>query len=139
MKRDSEIHAIAREFTRGNSDAFEWFCSVLDLSNLWDHVVDGDEVDKVEADSALTQVTVGWGLNGFFLKNGPLLAAVNLNAIEAWKASGMDGNRVKAFDVATEVGTTVAFLCGGVENARAASAKLRAWAWNQQRKNDAKG
>jgi hypothetical protein len=136
---NDQIAQIARRMCGENAEAAEWFLSVLDLSNLWDHITDGDEIDRGASDATLMAVAVGWGLNQFYRQHSAVLSAVSLNAILAWKSS--DGSvklRCKAFDVATEVGTTVAFLVGGPDHAMKWSAELRRWALAKQTENDAK-
>lgn len=137
---NDEIARIAREMCNGRPDAAEWFLSMLDLSNLWDHVHDGDEIDRQAADQTLLAVTTEWGLNEFYRQNSAILSVFSLTTFAAWQSSNLDPTlRAKAFDVATELGTAVAFLVGGPDHALKFTGSLRAWAKSKMMENDSKG
>lgn len=136
-QRNDEIHRIIREMCGSRRDAAEWFISVIDLTNVWDHIVDGDVLDRPHADGTLAAIFVGWGLNRFYRDHAETLSVVALNAVLAWKSSDIAPQlRVKAFDVVTELGTTVAMILGGVDWARRWSVELRRWAFAKMTEND---
>lgn len=128
--KNDEFRRIVREMCGERTDAAEWFLSCVDLSNVWDHIADGDDLDKDYAHKVLAFVTCGWGTLPFYIENSRTLAAVALNVVTAWKSSDISRDlRAHAFDVYTELGTTVAFLVGGMDHATRWSSVLRAWAF----------
>lgn len=136
---DAQACEMIRQMCAKAPAAGEWLISVGEVSTHWDHVVDGDPVDKHRFSGAMLNLTVGWGLNPFYRENAAALSVVALNAILAWRASDADPRlRCKAYDVVTEIGTTVALLVGGPAHAVEWSPKLRAWALQQMTANDAK-
>lgn len=135
---DEAANQMIRQMCAKVPAAADWMLSIGEISTHWDHVVDGDPVDKGRFDGAMLALTVGWGLNEFYRQNSAVLSVVGLNAFLAWKSSdAVPSFRCKAYDVVTEIGTTVALLVGGPAHAIEWSTKLRAWALQQMAANDA--
>lgn len=69
------------------SDASSWLVDIFEITQFLDDVVDGDEIERKDANSAIWKILVSAPTNQFFLNNYVLLTPVVANAIMKWQAS----------------------------------------------------
>lgn len=131
-----EWAALCGRMCGANVAALNWLVQISQLSLLWDHIADGDPIDQRHADLVLTALMTEWPINPFWQANMATLSLTISNAILAWKSSHLPGQRIKAYDVATEVFCAVAFLLGGHSKAAQYSAEVRALAQRMMEEND---
>ena len=116
------VPAVAGEMRQG---AANWLWSLGNLALLWDHIRDEDPLDREHSERALTEVVFGWAVNPFWIEYRLALLPVMVCALEAWKSDWLPGQRIKAYDVATEGFTAVAYILGGMGLAREWSPRVR--------------
>lgn len=126
----SELHnayaALLQEMCGpDHPDACAWLQQLLCLTVTWDHIRDNDPIDKQVAATAFEAALLDWPANEFWQAHRMILRPVLANAISAWLHSDR-GERIKAYDVYSEVPCAVAFLLGGVRLLAAYSPRLRA-------------
>lgn len=98
----------------------------MEAALTWDHIMDGDPIDKDVADRAFMALTIGWPMNEWFIKNRVILVPVMVNAISAWKHASIVGTpKIKAYDVYAEVACTMALLLGGLTAVKVYGPKIR--------------
>ena len=69
------------------ADAVEWLCDLYAVTQVYDDVADGDEVDRADLNRALYSSIVGMSLNPFFDLNRFTLRPVLALFIMKWQAS----------------------------------------------------
>lgn len=114
------LSAVA-EICKPQPLAYRWFEQVLEVALLWDHIVDGDPIDAVEAETALQAATLTWVHNVWYVQNAASLTPVLMNCLSAWK----HGGRVKQYDPYTELPCTLAMLLHGPAGVHRWLPKLR--------------
>ena len=136
---DREFAAMLVKMCGERTDAAVWAGQCVELATHWDHITDGDPVDVERFGQTLRSILLAWPRNRFYVEHAAMLAPVLLNAILAWESSDLDPvARIKAYDVATEIPTAVAFCLGGENLAREWSPRFRAWAMARCKMNDGK-
>ncbi len=105
--------ALLEEMCGGDRNAYLWLTQVVQISLVWDHIVDGDPLNAARADEALTSVTTEWMVNPFLRKYGEYLAPTMVVALAAWKSKL---SRHLDYAVYRDIPCAVAFVLGG--NAR---------------------
>lgn len=129
------LHDLCAEYRQPEAEA--WYLGLLDAVLTWDHIVDGDPIDKDCADRAFVALLVDWGLNGWYQKHAVLLAPVLVAMIDAWRSSDQAwGSRIKAYDAYTEVPCAMAFLMGGHAAVRKYGWRFRELAEEMRRLDD---
>ncbi len=115
IAKQADLMALATKVCAANKDAYEWYDSLLQVAQVWDNCVDaGDTPDPQQADSVFTALVTRWPLNPFFNQYKAILVPVMVNSISAWRSSdGRPAQRPRAYDAATEVLCTIAWLLGG--------------------------
>lgn len=135
---DRAFQAMAFEMCGDAKAAAIWIVQVAELATHIDHVVDGDPLDKARFVGVMLKVLSEWPTNAFYREHAHRLAPVVMNAFTAWEASGTGIQRIKAYDVATEIPKAVAFCLGGEPMARQWAPKWHAWAASRCAENDRK-
>lgn len=138
-EHDPEFHALVFEMCGENRDAAVWLLQACDLAEHIDHVSDGDPLDKEAFRRRMQTLLVEWPLNSFYRQNQAVLAVVMNNCWYAWASSDtLPECRIKAFDVASELFTTVAFLIGGRRLCDKYDFRSRQFCVKQMKANDRK-
>ena len=123
MSRDvtTKLHQqyleAVQEICRPEPLAFRWFCQVLDTALLWDHIIDGDPIDKEGANRAFQALTMDWVFNDWFIRNRASLVPVLNGCMEAWKNNdhpGSDGS----YSIYTQLPAALALLIRGPEGSK---------------------
>lgn len=112
MKASSQLDEIMREICRTEPLAYQWFCQAWELHILWDHVIDGDAVDKDRAHRAFQAVSMDWILNDWYHKNRLCLVPVISNLSAAWRVDPADTSRA-SLDPMIHLPATIALLLLG--------------------------
>jgi hypothetical protein len=121
----------------GQPLAWDWFRGLMDAAQTWDHVVDGEAVDRVVADRAFVALTTEWPVNAWFQQHRAALVPALVAAIDAWRASDRPGgDRAGAFAVGTDVVAVMAWLLGGQVMVDRFMPRVRALALEVRRRND---
>jgi len=68
-------------------DAVEWLLNLWYVIQLFDDVVDGDAIQRDDADRALIAALLGMPSSPFWLRNHTVLIPVMLLALSKWQAS----------------------------------------------------
>ena len=68
-------------------DAVEWLIDLWQVVQLFDDIVDGDKIDRDDADMAIWAALVGLPSNPFYQVNALVLLPLVSTAILKWKAS----------------------------------------------------
>jgi hypothetical protein len=123
----AEYGGLMGEICAPYPGALEWWESFKGYVLTWDHIVDeGDEICVNTASASLEACLVDWPRNQFYMAFMAQLTPVIFNAVTAWKWSNVEGNpKIKAYDVYTEVGTTIAWLLHSKEKATEYSMRIR--------------
>lgn len=125
----TELHrkynALVAEICAPQPLAYRWFCQVVEIARVWDHVVDGDTINIKAADAAFQLVTLEWINNEFYYVNRAVLTAVLTNCMSAWKFHTSHADRVKAYDIYTEIPTALCWLIRGLAGIEHYIPKLR--------------
>jgi hypothetical protein len=94
MHRDlsTSLHAdylaVMQDVCKNEPAAFRWFVQVMDAALLWDHIVDGDPIDRESANRTMTAITMDWILNDWFHKSRVALIPILSGCLTAWKNAG---------------------------------------------------
>jgi hypothetical protein len=112
---------LMAEVLAGHPEAYQWLCEVCDVAMTWDHIIDGDPIDTEVATRAFEATLFHWPYNPFWQRNAASLTPVLSNAVAAWKS----GNRLKEFDLYSELPCAVAYLVGGRPLVEAYSPRIR--------------
>lgn len=70
-----------------SDEATDWLIALWQVIQLFDDLVDGDEIDRDDADQALWNALIGLPANMFFQKHSTILFPLMSIAILKWKAS----------------------------------------------------
>ena len=137
---DKEWHELVWEMVGTNQDAGTWLLQAVDWSEHFDHLVDdGDIADIGAFKNRMHTILVEWPLNPFYRAHQATLGIVINNAWYSWTASDQfPETRCKAYDIATELFTTVAFLLGGRKLCNQYSSRARDWCVRKMKQNDRK-
>lgn len=77
---------IIEKIARHNEDAATFLREVLDVTPVWDHLIDRDvDVSDQEIDTAFMNSLVFLPRNSFYANNFNLLNPIIINAINNWK------------------------------------------------------
>src|SRR5580700_9385789 len=106
----NRYNALVAEICAPHPSAYRWFEQVMEIARVWDHAVDGDDIDPGVADIAFQTVTLEWIHNEFYYANRIPLTAVLTNCMSAWKSK----SPIKAFDLYTELPATLCWLIRGL-------------------------
>ncbi len=118
------------------ADMILGYCSATET---WDNIVDGDEVDKGDADANFRWLWQELPVNPFFLQYRESIIAQTSLAIDAWDFSDKAPEaRIKAFDICTELSALCLYLIGGPARVRRDSPKIREGVLALLRENDKK-
>lgn len=111
---NKELLAIKEKICASDPYALQWLEQCRDTMMVIDHIYDKDEFSPEDVVRVLKHITVDWGINPFYRKNCVVLSVVILNAISSWEFSNIEGfPKFKAYDILTELATSVAFILGG--------------------------
>ena len=128
---------LALSVCEGNADALQFCMSLSDIAVTLDHIVDGDCIDKQLAQRAFCTLILDWPNNKFIRDWAPPITCAMAGAISAWQSSDkIPAARIKAYDVISEVWSTVAFLLGGWERVNRVMPDVRIALAEQQALND---
>jgi hypothetical protein len=119
--KSAEWLGVMAEMLVGHPAAIEWVVEACDLAMTWDHIIDGDPIDTEVATRAFEATLFHWPYNPFWQRNAASLTPVLSNAVAAWKS----GNRLKEFDLYSELPCAVAYLVGGRPLVEAYSPRIR--------------
>lgn len=81
---------LRRNFREGfdlPEEAVEWLVALWQVIQLFDDIVDGDPIDRDDADQALWNALIGLPANKFFQQNSTILFPLMSIALLKWKAS----------------------------------------------------
>ena len=132
-------YEIMREVCADRMDAYEWFVQSNDASAVWDHVVDGDPIDKTQVDMLFEAMLLRWPQNMFWREYGTVLGPVIACCISAWRWSDREpGGRVKAWDAVTEVACAVTFILRGMDGVKRWMPEFRDCVWQVGKEDDVK-
>jgi len=113
-KTHQEYLALVKEICAQRPDAYRWFEQVLETALIWDHIIDGDDVDKARVDFVFSVITTEWVLNDFFVTNRSSLVPILTNCISSWKHSNtVPGGDIKAYDLYTELPCAICLILQG--------------------------
>jgi hypothetical protein len=91
-------------------NAYVWLHQVIQVALVWDHVADGDAVDKQAFESAMRAVVTEWPMNPFLRKHADYVIPTAAASISAWKNND---SRDLHYSVYREIPCAVAFVLGG--------------------------
>lgn len=123
-----------RRWLLGDEAAVQCLVMLSNIAETWDDVVDKEEVDASEVNTAFVQALVLLQGNPFYCKHQYMLMGVVVASINAWLDSiqlekgATEAERMAAFylrNFAQELLPLSAFLLGGWEHMRAVSAEAR--------------
>ena len=104
-----EYAMLVREMCGNNMAACQWIWEVCEVAQIWDHIVDGDYVEKDVANEMFCAMLLNWPNNPFYSQHGALLVPVLHNAILDWRTGDLSG----AYRIYTELPLAVALILGG--------------------------
>lgn len=131
-----ELGELAKQVAAGDDAALRFCVSISAISKTWDHIIDGDPIDKEQANAAFLNLVLEWPINPFVRAHAASLVPVMAATISAWKHSEMPGCRIKAYDAISEVWSAVAFILGGWQRVNAVMPAVRAALVAQCQAND---
>jgi hypothetical protein len=67
--------------------AIDWLCMLWHVTQVWDDVADGDQIERQDLDNAIWYSLVGMFSNPFFQANSSSLLPLVANLIMKWQAS----------------------------------------------------
>lgn len=99
-----------------NRAAFTWLLQVMQVSSTWDHLNDGDPVDKQLAGEAFEGVLLDWPVNEFWTQHAAALRPVLAAVLGAWRQSnGPEGDPFQGWNLYGDLPLAVALQLGGRE------------------------
>lgn len=110
-----------KELCGDDQNAYDWLVQIIQIALVWDHIVDGDTMDRKRADEAITNVVLQWPVNPFLRNNAPSLVPVMAASVNAWR-SGI--SRDLDYSVYRELPAAVAFIIGGSKRVEAFMPKI---------------
>ena len=131
-----ELAELAKQVAASDKAALRFCVSLSAISRTWDHIADGDPIDKDLANEAFLNLILEWPINPFVRAHAASLVPVMAAAISAWRNSEMPGCRIKAYDAISEVWSTVAFILGGWQRVNMVMPAVRAALVAQCQDND---
>lgn len=136
LQTSVRLAELAQQVAAGDPHALRFCHSISAISRTWDHVADGDPIDKELADQAFLELILDWPINPFVRANAVSLVPAMAAAISSWKMSDMEGCRIKAYDAISEVWSVVAFILGGWKRVNEVMPHVRAALLAQCNDND---
>lgn len=103
---------LVQEICGPNTAAYRWFSQAMDAALLWDHVVDGDPIDKERAHGTFQALTMDWAFNEFYHANRLPLVTAWSNCVDTWR-NGLQGESPDAFLLYTQLPATLCLLLHG--------------------------
>jgi len=125
-REHKEYLALVEELCQPAKGAYRWFEQVMETALLWDHVIDGDEIEAKRVNFVFNALTTEWVFNDFFHTNRALLVPVLVNCISAWKHSNISPSaKIKAYDIYTELPCVLALVIHGQEGVQRYMPRIR--------------
>lgn len=84
--------ALVKEICGPCTAAYRYFLLACEAGLLWDHIVDGDPIDRSRADEVFAAITTDLVFNDWYIANRLYLTALQIDAIAAWKFGNRDNN-----------------------------------------------
>lgn len=109
--------AVVQEICRPEPAAYIWFCQALEAALLWDHTIDGDPIDKRQADWTFERLVLGWVTNDWFVKSRGCLVPIMNGCVQEWRNNQGPGKRA-AYLLYTQLPAALAFLLHGYDGKR---------------------
>ena len=107
-------------FFKGDLEAVDMVMMLIEISNTWDDIVDGDKPSELEINKAFTMCLIHLPNNGFYIDNQYELRPIILSTILKWTdANKLERNKEhlhKAYMLRAglyDIIAHVAFLIGG--------------------------
>ena len=85
QERDAQM----LEWCGGNSDAVSFVLDIVQLAEVWDDIVDGDELDMEQVEDAMLAGMLRLPLNPFYREHGEYLTPLIIQAINTWKVANV--------------------------------------------------
>lgn len=80
-RRDAQL----MEWCGNNDHAVHFLLDLIQMAEVWDDIVDGDELDLVQVESAMWAGMVRLPLNPFYQEHATYLTPLIIHAINTWK------------------------------------------------------
>lgn len=127
-KLEDQYNGLLLDLCKNTPGAAAWVQSLWEILLTWDHIEDGDAVDRAVANRAFEALMLHWPQNPFFNANKERLLPVMFNAVSAWRHSNAGGPANKGWDFYTEIPCTIAAIIGGMQAVNHYVPRLRALA-----------
>lgn len=113
----AEYNQMLNNLCAQTPGAYQWLQQLWEILLTWDHIVDGDVIDRDMASRAFEALMFSWPQNPFFQAHKDRLITVMINAVSAWSHENHKTHEshvtVKDTDMYTEVPCAVAAILGG--------------------------
>ena len=121
-----QYNELVEEICWPDTQAARWVSQVREAANMWDHIIDEDELDREQANRVMMALVTEWGLNSFYTKYAHILTPLMALAVDSWKWSNKESSpKLSAFQIYTDIPLAVAYILGGQERVDGFSEKLR--------------
>lgn len=108
---NAEAIAICHKICDGQPLALRFLMQAMEVALVFDHIVDGDEINMESTYNAFENILTEWPNNQFIRDHSRSLTPIMANAIALWRYGN---DRSSHYRVYADLASTVAFIVGGM-------------------------